>query len=275
MQKKDDNSSCCLIFVITILAAFYFVTGIGQSLVDFLQRLWGWALFLTFVCAIVYLVVTTIHISISEYKLDRKIRHVSLRCYPVEMETPAVLPIPTDLPEVPGQESIRSLYLLGSLTNYGLHLAPHPPRPGWEAFPADNNTRFNLLGDNHPGPLVIPPHAFSLYYRELNYRGSHTLFSRPADAPGISGYLPDSWGNRPMIIIIIYTSICNPKRLKRNIPRTNPMKLDLVVLDENGREDSAATVLFFKKIWVVKNPTESNNDDDDSWMYRSRPTMPW
>jgi len=274
MQKKDDNSSCCLIFVITILAAFYFVTGIGQSLVDFLQRVWGWALFLTFVCAIVCLVVTTIHISISEYILDRKIRHVSLSCYPVEMETPAVLPIPTDLPEVPGQESIRPLYLLGSLTNYGLHLAPLPPHPGWKWFPADNTARFNQLGGNHPEFVIIPPHAFSLYYRPHSRRDNLYLFTLPANAPGFSGDLPDSWRNRPMMMIIIYTSICDPKRLKRNIPRTNPLKLELVVLDENGWEDYAATIRFFNKLRNLKKPREPS-DDDDAWMYRSRPTMPW
>lgn len=76
------------------------------------------------------------------------------------------------------------------------------------------------------------------------------------------------------MVLIIYTSICDPKRLKRNIPRTNPLKLELVVLDKNGQEDPTATCEFYNKVWNTQKPSVGSNDDD-SWMYRSRPTMPW
>jgi hypothetical protein len=270
MQKKDDGNPCGILFGIAFAALLVYIAfNIGQSILDFL-KVAGMCLGAAVLALGLFIV-----ISLISNRLIRKSRYFSLRCYPVEMEIPAALPIPADLPEAPGQESIQPLYLLASLTNYGLRLAPHPPRPGWKWFPADNAPRFNSLGGQPPEFVVIPPYAFSLYYRPLSRRENRSILNAPADAPNFSGDLPDSWGTQPMEIILIYTSICDPKRLNLNIPRTNPLKLCLVVLDEKGWEDSAATIKFYREIWSTKKPVESSNDDDDSWMYRSRPTMPW
>ena len=167
------------------------------------------------------------------------------------------------------------MFLQAYRTNYGLRLAPHPLRPGWKWFPADNAARFNQLSDNHPGRLVIPTYSINLYYRLVTRQGNLGFTSGPSDAPGFSGDLPASLDGQALEIIIIYTSICDPRKLNLNIPRAQPLKLRLVVLDKNGQEDPAATCEFYNELWNTKKPGEGSNDDDDSWMYRSRPTMPW
>ena len=86
--------------------------------------------------------------------------------------------------------------------------------------------------------------------------------------------MPESLGEQAMEVIIIYTSICDPKKLNLNIPRAQPLKLKLVVLDQNGQEDPAATRQFYNELWKDKKPAPPS-DDDDAWMYRSRPIMPW
>lgn len=270
MQEKNGGNPCGVLFGIAFVALLVYIAfHFGQSLLEFLV--------VTGICLGATVLATALFVVISlvSNRLIRNSRYYSLRCYPVEMEPPAVLPIPADLPEAPGQETILPLYLRANLTNYGLRLAPHPPRPGWQWFPEDNAVRFHQLSSNQPSPLVIPTYGFYLYYRPISQYGNFALINRPADAPGFSGDLPDSWRNQALEVILIYTSICDPKRLNLNIPRANPLKLRLMVLDEKGQVDPAATVKFYRELWETKKPEKSSNDDDDSWMYRSRPTMPW
>ena len=53
------------------------------------------------------------------------------------------------------------------------------------------------------------------------------------------------------------------------------MKLKLVVLDENGNDDLIATTGLYRVIYERIESIKTDDDDDDSWMYRSRPTFWW
>ena len=108
----------------------------------------------------------------------------------------------------------------------------------------------------------------------IHPQGSLSFKTGPTGAPGFSGDLPESLGEQALEVIIIYTAICDPKKLNPNIPRGQPLKLKLVTLDKYGQEDPVVTRKFYNELWNGKKPAPPN-DDDDAWMYRSRPTMPW
>jgi hypothetical protein len=258
-----------IFFVGLALLAIYIIKTISDSFLELLKAA-GLCLGVAGILFALFII-----ISLYSVRLVRKSRDFSLRCYPVELEILTALPIPPDLPEAPGQETIHPLFLLANLTNYGLRLAPHPLRSNWKWFPANNAARFNQLSDNHLGRLVIPTYSINLYYRLITQQGNLSLATGPSDAPGFSGDLPTSLDGQALEIIIIYTSICDSKKLHLNIARAQPLKLRLMVLDKNGQEDPAATCKFYNELWNTKKPIEGSNDDDDAWMYRSRPTMPW
>jgi hypothetical protein len=270
MEKKTDFSCCSVIFFVSFaLLAIYIFKTISDSFLELLKAA-GLCLGVAGILFALFII-----ISLYSVRLIRKSRDFSLRCYPVELQIPATYPLPPNLPEAPGQETILPLFLLANLTNYGLRLAPHPLHSDWKWFPADNAARFNQLSDNLPGRLVIPTYSINLYYRLITQQGNLSLTTGTSDAPGFSGDLPASLGDQALEIIIVYTSICDPRKLNLNIARAQPLKLRLVALDKNGQDDPAATCKFYNKLWNTKKPIEQSNDDDDSWMYRSRPTMPW
>ena len=136
MEKKTDFSCCSVIFFVGLaLLAIYIIKTISDSFLELLKAA-GLCLGVAGILFALFII-----ISLYNVRLVRKSRDFSLRCYPVELEIPTTLPIPPDLPEAPGQETIHPLFLLANLTNYGMRLAPHPPRPNWKWFPADNATR--------------------------------------------------------------------------------------------------------------------------------------
>ena len=269
MEKKTD-SSCFfgIFFVVLAIFAIYIFKAIADSFLELLK-----AAGLCLGAAVVLFALFVI-ISLVSSRLVRKGRNYSLRCYPVELQIPSTYPLPANLPEAPGQETIHPLFLQTYRTNYGLRLATHPLRSDWKWFPTDNAARFNQLNNNHPGRLIIPFHATFLYYRLTTRQGNLSFTTESSDAPGFSGDLPASLDDQSLEIIIIYTSICDPKKLNLNIPRVKPLKLKLVALDKNGQEDPAATRQFYNELWNDKKPAPPS-DDDDAWMYRSRPIMPY
>ncbi len=276
MEKKSD-SSCFfgIFFVILAIFAIYIFKAIADSFLELLKAA-GLCLGAAVVLFALFVIISLLSSrqSLVSSRLVWKGRNYSLRVYPVELQIPSTYRLPPNLPEAPSQETIHPLFLLANLTNCGLRLALHPLRSDWKWFPADNAARFNQLSDNHPGRLIIPFHATFLYYRLTTRQGNLSFTTESSDAPGFSGDLPASLDDQSLEIIIIYTSICDPKKLNLNIPRVKPLKLKLVALDKNGQEDPAATRQFYNELWNDKKPAPPS-DDDDAWMYRSRPIMPY
>jgi hypothetical protein len=61
--------------------------------------------------------------------------------------------------------------------------------------------------------------------------------------------------------------------LSQRIELEKPIVLKLVVLDANGVEDPGATRMLYNRLSEIKRI--QLDQDDDSWMYHSRPSYPW
>jgi len=283
MMKKESDSSCSTVLIYTGLVLLAIATWktvqffqkpdasriIGNTLLDLLKS--------AGIClgAAVLLFGGFVLVGIFSNRLVRLSRDYSLRCYPVEMQTPTTYPISPDLPEAPGQETVYPLFLQAALTNYGLRLLPHPPRPGWKWFPADPAALFQQLGTGAVNRVIIPFHSLYLYYRLGSRQGDLVTYLAPADAPGYSGELPVDSTGQDVEIVLIYALMCDTKNLYLTAARPQPLKLRLTALDANGQDDPAATRQLYNALWEKTKPTPPNPEDDDSWMYRSRPWLGW
>lgn len=170
------------------------------------------------------------------------------------------------------QATGEPIYVLFSLTNYGPGLEVASMPAAWLGTTADNARRFGRLTANRPDPIILPMFYFHLYYTVCRQAGNLTSESAPPNDVGYTGPLPAlSEGSQPEVVIV-YSAICTTEDLKI-ITLARPLKLTLVALDEAGHDDQAATCEVYNLVLGYLQPPDS--DEDDSWMYRSRPTSMW
>lgn len=289
-MKKESDSSCSTVFIIAGLALLAIATWktvqflqkpdaariIGSTLLELLEAA-GICLGAAVLFFGGFILFSLVFGGNSRNRVHQSGPVYSMRCYPTEMEKPAPVLglLPANLPEAPGQASNQPVYLQAVLTNYGPGLAAHPAHPTWQWFPEDNAARFNQVSSNLPGQVILPMGYFSLYYIVCRPAGANLVIEmKPPEEAGYSGSLPAVQGGESIKIVIIYTALLQAKKPEQTIYREQPLRLKLVALDRDGRDDPAATRQFYTELEERMHSTGSNSDDDE-WMYHSRPYMGW
>lgn len=286
MQKKDDSSSCWWIFAVAILAAFIYAVSrviaffqkpnawqtIGQTLLDLLQAA-GICLGIALVFLLGGFLFSLIPPRKHRTRMKKMSREYPARCTLVEMENPPGGTIYAHLPVLPGQETVLPVYALCSLTNLGPCLSPLPASFTWAGDPQEGAIRFNQVSRGYSGPVILPFDCFEMYYVPIQQAGNLETEITPTGAAGYSGVLPASVSNNPIKIVLLFSAVKPVSNLEQIIQRECPLKVSLLLLNENGQEDPAATRQFYLDLLSLVHANSSI--DDDSWMYRSRPTMPW
>jgi hypothetical protein len=281
MKEKKVDYGCALpliyiglfivIYLVYQIARFFQRPDAIKSIVEFVEALG--------LCALMALLAVVCFALLSEVsdklksRLSRSSREYLVRCYAVELEKPPPGSLPTNLPEEPGQESAVPVHLLCSLTNYGLMLAAPLANSRWTWVQVENDHRFSQLSGSHSGPIILATGYFFLYYILYRQEGDLAFELSPAEKFGCSGELAPQPGNDQVKIIIVYTHFIEKGNLRQVIERDRPQKLKFVVLDKDGRDHPAATRELYQLIYKFVRAHDADNDD--TWMYRSRPTIYW
>jgi hypothetical protein len=282
-MEKKDSLPCFILFAIAILAfvvyqayrvvLFFQRPDAIWAILEFLKGLGGCLGMVVLVLAGFYLY-ALLAARATRPRLYRRSRDFPVRCLPLELERTPPGSIPASLPEVPGQESVEPLYLLFSLTNLGPSLASLPARHNWDWLPTQDLSRFAQLSGGRPPPVILPLGFFYLYYVSYCQQGDQAVEFSPPNEAGYTGPVLPNLGDDRVKVVIVYTAFMHAENLDQIIHREQPLKLKLVALDEQGRDDPAATCKLYDAVFQWMQSYSSQEDDPS--MYRSRPTIwPW
>jgi len=278
--KKRGPDGCEVVFGLAGLAlAGYLVLKIVRffqspdAVQDTLELLEG-AVICLGIAVLAFAVITLFGWVSAERKarLIRLSKDYPVRCYPVEPKRQVPTPTPTSLPGAPNQESSDPVWLLLSLTNYGIRLELVPAQDTRDWVSADNASRFNRLSGDLPGPIILPIGHFQLYYVWYRREGNLKFELAPTGQTGYTGDLPAIPSGYQVEVVIVCTAIREVGILSETITRGEALELKLVVLDAVGHDDPGATCEFYTA--ALKLMHSSDSDEDDTWMYRSRPSIP-
>jgi hypothetical protein len=167
------------------------------------------------------------------------------------------------------QATVEPIYVLFSLTNYGPGLEVASMPAAWLGTTADNARRFSRLSGNRLDSIILPWGCFHLYYGLYSQVGDRSLELTPPNEAVYTGLLPALPAGQQVKIVIVYTGILAKENLGHIITLGQPLKLTLVALDEQGCDAPGVTCELYDVVFKSMNPPDS--DEDDSWMYRSRP----
>ena len=202
-------------------------------------------------------------------RLTRQSQDYSARCYVIKMKKYDYGPIPDDLPEESVHETRYPILTNIVMTNYGIWITEKI-----------NNHRNELVDVNHENKhdyfheyledSIIPISNLKLYYVAYESKGNLEIELSPSKSAGFTEAIPKLQKGDKLKIVIIFTCTIKRNNLQEVIRLGQPIKLKLIVLNNNGNDDLTATAELYKTIYDRTKSFET--DDDDSWMYRSRPT---
>jgi hypothetical protein len=279
--KKDRVDSCSVIVGIALLSAGAYIAyqiAVFFSRPDALVRIVNFieAIGLCIGAAIALLVVVYLFDSASSSARNRFRRQSKVflgqACaklmLPLEHD-----PIPEDLPEAPNQASSSPISVNLAMTNYGLWVTTDNPRKKETASnsPSEGNIPENFLGEFN-NSIIIPVSNISLYYLASHRNSSLEFEVGPGESPGFTGRIPKLAEGDLLRIVIVFNCILERDSLREVVRLKQPVKMQLIVQDRHGNDDVAATSSLYDLIYDKKQEIEAQ--DDDSWMYRSRP-MYW
>lgn len=192
-------------------------------------------------------------------------KHYRVRCYA------PVTPPPPEAIQAASADDLASalvepVYALCALTNYG----PRLEAASIQGATADNASCFKRLSDNQLDAFILPATGIRLAYVLYPQSGNRALDLAPAVESEATGPLPALSAGVRVEVVIACTAICTIPNLSY-LTLAQPLKLALVALDEAWQEDQAATYELYTLIFDYLQPKDSGSDDDDSWLYRSRP----
>jgi hypothetical protein len=197
-------------------------------------------------------------------KLSLISKEYSVLCHTFEQEKRPLGFVPSD----PGEKEVHPLILRLSLTNLGLSLSTHPAQPTWKIYPADNTQRFLRLSSSRPGPIIIPAQAIKLYYTLFLVMGFLPMKMAVKNVY-CTGSLPEGNGFQRVKIVITFDTVGVLIKKDFQTTQENSCKLSLVALDGYGQYDLADTRELYDAL--NKFVTPADDDQDYSWLYRSRP----
>lgn len=278
MQQNDDGPCCAMVLLLALLAAagyvvyrvILFLTSPGalQSILEFFKAVLMCA-GLGLLVLVIFGLWTRFAPAQPRLKLKRLSREYTTRCHAYEIEAYPGGYISSELAEVAGQEPVDPVYLTVTITNLGLRISPELPAPGLTWLPVENAQRYMRLSGDRPGPVIIGLSSFQLFYLITRQEDSRVVEQTPAGQAGYSGALPSPGPGERIKIVMLYNAVILESNLEHAVPRGRPLKLKIEGIDRNGEPDASATRDLYAGLLKLVNSIAP--EDDDSWMYRSRP----
>jgi hypothetical protein len=182
-------------------------------------------------------------------------------------------PIPEDLPEEPGEETKTPIYFNITITNHGVCITAQSEARTEKRVATENAFQFNLFNRDWTNPIIIPISCINLYYSIYKGEGNLKLQLTPVNLAGFTDESPKILNEYQLEIVILFMHFIEKSNMEKAASLEQALKLKMIVLNGAGNNDTAATYELYKTIYERIN--SSRSDDDDSWMYRSRPTYYW
>lgn len=255
MAKKDDDSSCIgPIIVIVLFFALCKLVQYLESLAIVQKILTGLMIGLFGIFLLAFLIIG-IPAIISEARLNKP-KKFPVRCHLME---PGVSPI----------------YLVVSVDNHNLGLYAIQRSSNWLCVPVENPENFRRISGGLPSPLALLKGSTNLSYHILPRSGGMTLEMAPLNMVDSTGSLPEYRENERLLIVLAYSAVSRPESKEPARQLEQPVRIRLEVVDGSDRGQPRDTRELYSRILSFLQTQETSDEDDDAWMYRSRPTMPW
>jgi hypothetical protein len=181
-------------------------------------------------------------------------------------------PIPEDLPEAPNQVTSFPISVNLSMTNYGLWITTINQKE--KVTPSDSN-EVNISKDfltAFNNSIIIPISNIALHYLVYHRNGCLEFEMGPSESPGFKDRIPKLLQGNSLKIVIVFTCIVERDFPREVVKLKQPIKMKLIVQNQDGNDDLLATSILYKLIYDKKQEIEAQ--DDEPWMYHSRP-MHW
>lgn len=279
---KKNNDRTCLIYIVIAIALVIIYEAVKFfeqpnaiyriiALFEAIGLCIGSAILLI-VCFYIFETVSTKIKQRIKQRFIRQSQDFLVRCYAIKMEKHGYGPIPDDLPEESSQETRYPIFANIVMTNYGIWIAEKTNNHKKVLVDADNTNRHNYFR-KYLEDSIIPISDVKLYYVTYSSKGNLEFELGPSKSAGFTNATPKLQKGDKLKIVIIFTSVVGRNNLQKVIRLEQPIKLKLIVLDENDNDDLNATAGLYKAIYERIKSIEG--DEDDSWMYRSRPISWW
>jgi hypothetical protein len=194
----------------------------------------------------------------------------SVRCYPVLMEKWAYGPLPEKLAEEPGQASKWPFDFTLAMSNHGPCILAPSIAPTLDKTNPNVAFPLGLFSPAWSETVFISLGTAKLYYLLFQRQGDFKFELGPADSFGYTHETPNIPAGHDVTVILLCQCLQARADLERFEMLEHPLQLKLTVLDGNGQYDLQATSALYADLYErieASRPVE----DDDSWMYRSRP----
>jgi len=278
-ERQKPSTSCSILMTIALIGVgaylvykftqYFTMAGFIKTVKDFLLAI-GFCIGVAVLLFTFMIIAASVSPILPPPRLRRRGKAFPVRCYPTELEPAAPGSEPPYKLESADQRTVFPVYLLASITNYGLSLAEITSRYSWSFIPQENVSRYAVVSENRPGSIIYPIEALDLYYTVFHKQGDLSIEQKPVNQPGFTGEIKIHPNMDRVKILFFASTMREAGNLSQSIHRTKPLKLELVVLDETGQDDPSATQKLYNRLYHFIRVYRENNDD--SWMYQSRPT---
>lgn len=271
---KKDNDRGCLIYLtiaIAVVVVYQAVQFFRQpdAIHQILECLGGIGLCIGSIVLLCFCMYIYAQVSNSiERRFVRQSIDYSVQCYAIRMKKVEYGPIPDDLPV----ESTPAVYYPMSatvtITNYGIWFRERP-----SSYSEKVTNSETAYFHQHLENSIIPIDNIKLYYVPYSSAGDLGYTIHPAKSAGFTDATPTLQKGHQLKITLIFSSIRRKDNLEETVRLEYPIQLRLTVLNDRGDYDQGTTIELYKAIHkkIASLEKKEENDDDDSWMYRSRP----
>lgn len=194
----------------------------------------------------------------------------NVRCYPVLMAKWAYGELPEKLAEEPGQESRRPFDFRLAMSNHGPCILPPAAPPALDKTNPNVAFPLGLFSPSWSAPVFISLGSAKLYYVLYQKQGDFKIELAPADSFGYTDKVPGIPAGHGITLILLCQCLQARADMERFVLLEYPLQLRLSVMDGNGQDDLQATCALYRDLYEAVEAARPV-EEDDSWMYRSRP----
>jgi hypothetical protein len=158
------------------------------------------------------------------------------------------------------------IYLLAYITNWGPALSPLPERYFQAKIPTVYTESYLRISAGRMDPLILSRDSLKLTYRLVH---APEFFIQAQGGEDATGDLPTDLGSAWVTFGLRFDTILDVNKDTCTCSTLPPRSLSLIALDRTWRYNMDETRALYgdiKQVLQVNDP-----DDDDSWMYSSRP----
>jgi hypothetical protein len=276
MNKKNDST--CIIYVAIAITAVCI-----YNVVEFLKnpeainkiKYFFTVIGLCIGSAILLLACLSIYIYITDTITERvswQGKDYPVRCHVVKMnKCERQDHIPGNLAEEPEQDTKTPIYLNVRIVGRGICITAYSKIEKEEKPTSNTAIPFGLFNRDWTDPLIIPICYMNLYYIICRHKEGLVSELTPADSAGYEDEEPKIPSGGQLEIVILFMKFIQKSNLNKTESLDQPLKLKMFVVNDDGENNAIGTLELYKTIYERTQPATS--DDDDSWMYRSRPVL--